>query len=193
MGSCWGGGSHCRVCVGFIVGWIPFWAPLGSIPFWGLFLGLDPIWGHFQLLIGSFFGVPFWGGVPQLGLCGVYCRGDSILGSFGVDPIFGGRFWGWIPFGVISMSWLGLFFCFPFLGSHFWGDPHCWLPFGVRDPIWGLWGGFHVGVHFGVDPIFGGCFLVVDPIWGHFQVLVGSFFGVPFWGGSHSWVCVGSL
>ena len=62
-----------------------------------------------------------------------------------------------------------------FLGGSLWGGSH------FVSSFWG--GGFHFGVLFGVDPIFRGCFLGLDPIWGHFQVLVGSFCGVPFFCG----------
>ena len=143
MSSFWGGGSHCRVCVGFIVGWIPFWAPLGPIfgviplswvLLWGPILGGSRIWVCVGFIVGRIpFWGPFWGpilvgeeGIPQLGLCGV--------------PVGQIPFWG--PLGSI--------------------------------PFWGL-------------------FLGLDPIWGHFQLLIGSFFGVSFWGGSHIWVCVGFI
>ena len=76
----------------------------GGGPIFGVFLGGVPL-GRFpfcEFFLG--WGIPF----------GV-CVGDSILGSFlGSIPFLGAVFWGWIPFGVISRSWLG-----PFVGSHF--------------------------------------------------------------------------
>ena len=62
--------------------------------------------------------------------------------------------------------------------------------------VWGLCRGDSMLGSFLWSIPFLGAVLGMDPIWGHFQLLVGSFFGVPFWGGrrgSHSWVCVGSL
>ena len=147
MGSFWGGGSHCRVCVGFIVGQIPCWGPFwGRSHFVGLSFGVGSHLGSFPTPHWVLFWGLILGGVPYLGLCGVYCREDSILGSFGVDPIFGGWFWGWIPFGVISSSCLGLFWGVLFWGPMFGEIPTVgfflgWgIPFGVcvgRIPFWG--------------------------------------------------------